>query len=149
MILLENIMKFIFKQNAIFYLILFIITLIDIKKKIIPDKFTFIIFSIALVTRVIVAIQGDYTTLVDGFLGLILGGLPFYIIAMTNDGGIGGGDIKLLAAIGMWVGTVKIIEISIGVMLVICLIIIVKVLLKNEKSTPLAPFIALITMLVV
>ena len=43
-------------------------------------------------------------TLVDSLLGLLLGGGLFYLIAFLTKGGMGGGDIKLIAMIGSFLG---------------------------------------------
>jgi Flp pilus assembly protein protease CpaA len=44
--------------------------------------------------------QGAYGTLLGSFLGLLCGLIPFGIL--VTIGGLGGGDMKLMAAIGAW-----------------------------------------------
>ena len=42
--------------------------------------------------------------LVDMLLGAVLGGGVLLVIAVVSKGGMGGGDIKFLAALGLWLG---------------------------------------------
>lgn len=82
---------------------LIIITLIDIEHQIIPDLITLpgIIFGLA---------AGAYLVgWKDSLLGLLLGGGLFYLIAevyfrLRNTMGMGGGDIKYIAAAGALLG---------------------------------------------
>lgn len=46
----------------------------------------------------------EYISLVDMLLGALLGGGLLLIIAMASRGGMGGGDIKFAAALGLWLG---------------------------------------------
>ena len=54
----------------------------------------------------------------DFLVASIGGGIIFLLIAIITHGGIGGGDIKLIAALGLWFGTEKLISIvTIGLIL--------------------------------
>ena len=44
------------------------------------------------------------TGLLDMLLGAVLGGGVLLVIAVVSRGGMGGGDIKFLAALGLWLG---------------------------------------------
>ena len=44
------------------------------------------------------------TGLLDMLLGAVLGGGVLLVIAVVSKGGMGGGDIKFLAALGLWLG---------------------------------------------
>ena len=48
------------------------------------------------------AVVGGASGLASGVLGVLVGGLPFMIV--YAKGGMGAGDIKLLAAVGAWLG---------------------------------------------
>lgn len=41
----------------------------------------------------------------DHCLAAVLGGGVFWLLAVLTRGGIGGGDVKLMAALGLWLGT--------------------------------------------
>ncbi len=71
----------------------------DIRKGIIYDAVTLLIFSAGLVFAVITH------SYLSAFIGCIMGFLSFFTAAwITNDGSIGGGDIKLAAGTGIWFG---------------------------------------------
>lgn len=149
--MLSNIADFTNWQTAILYIILLSISFFDIKTKTIPDEFIEIILLIGLLNmgvRIAETSNWNYSIVLDGIMGLILGGLPLLIIAITSDGGIGGGDIKMLASIGMLVGKIKILEIAIGVLLIASVIICIKLILKIKTSTAFAPYITIITVVI-
>ncbi|MBC8282511.1 MAG: prepilin peptidase [Nitrospinae bacterium] len=81
---------------------LVIITAIDIEDQIIPDAITLpgIVFGLA---------AGSYSIgYIDSILGFLLGGGLFYLLAVLSNGGMGGGDIKYIAAAGALVGWQKV-----------------------------------------
>lgn len=135
-----------FIKYAILGSLLIIISFIDYKLRIIPDKlirfglFTGIIFNI-------ISFNGDF---VNGFIGLFVGGGIFLIIAIF--GPMGGGDIKLMGVLGLWLGWKHILVVSllsfiIGAIVSILLLI---TKIKGRKDTiPFGPFIAIATMVVI
>lgn len=74
--------------------------LIDYDHKIIPNIITLpgMVIGLALSTWALPI------TLVDSLLGFLLGGGLFYLIAFLTKGGMGGGDIKLIAMVGCFLG---------------------------------------------
>lgn len=79
----------------------------DLRTRRIPNALTFGAAAAALVVRLLVA--GPWG-LADGAAGWLTGAallLPFYAL-----GGLGGGDVKLLAAIGAWVGPLAAFEVG-------------------------------------
>jgi len=81
---------------------LVIITVIDIEHQIIPDIIT--LPGIALGLAV-----GTYTIgYADSLIGFFVGGGLFYSLAVLSNGGMGGGDIKYIAAIGALLGWQKV-----------------------------------------
>lgn len=61
---------------------------------------------------------GIYTTTMglpvfDHALAATAGGLSFLLLAILTRGGIGGGDIKLIASLGLWLGTEELLTITI------------------------------------
>jgi len=102
-------MKFGINVDAMLYLIfsysLIVISFIDLKHKIIPD-----LLSIGgIIAGVCSSLVITKISFLDSILGVILGGAFLYIIAYTylklrKIEGMGGGDIKLIAMIGAWLG---------------------------------------------
>ncbi len=119
-------------MDILFAILLLIATYTDLKKREIPDKLSIAIVVLALF---------DFHP-----LGL-LSALPFLVAAMINPEGIGGGDIKLTAAVGLYLGFSKTL---VGVVLALILSIITYWVLcigkqKQEvsKAMPLAPFLTI------
>jgi leader peptidase (prepilin peptidase) / N-methyltransferase len=79
---------------------LLVVALIDYDHKIIPNVITLpgIVIGLGL------SIWTLPITLMESLSGLLLGGGLFYLIAFLTKGGMGGGDIKLIAMIGSFLG---------------------------------------------
>jgi len=123
---------------------LVIITAIDIEHQIIPDVITLpgIVLGLA---------AGSYTIgYIDSFSGLLLGGGLFYLLAVLSNGGMGGGDIKYIAAAGALVGWQKVLLIIfigafLGSFMGLLQIVVQK---KSRKSLiPFGPFLAAATLI--
>ena len=79
---------------ALFFLVLFLVAVSDIRKRIIPDWMPFLIAGVSLIPSEPVYLTGLFVA------------LPLLIAGITV-GGIGGGDIKLMAACGFFLGLEK------------------------------------------
>jgi leader peptidase (prepilin peptidase) / N-methyltransferase len=118
---------------------LVIITAIDIEHQIIPDVITLpgIVLGLAV---------GTYTIgFAASLIGFFVGGGLFYSLAVLSNGGMGGGDIKYIAAIGALLGWQKVLlVIFIGSFLgSIVGIFQIAVQKKSRKSLiPFGPFLA-------
>ena len=89
----------------IFTLDLFIISFIDLRHKIIPDVLS--------LPGILVGLAASFALLdikwLDSIIGILVGGGTLYLIGflyklLTGKEGMGGGDVKLLAMIGAWMG---------------------------------------------
>tara|TARA_Y100001960_G_scaffold165102_1_gene173361 strand:- start:213 stop:986 length:774 start_codon:yes stop_codon:yes gene_type:complete len=123
---------------------LVIITAIDIEHQIIPDTITLpgIVLGLA---------AGSYSIgYIDSLLGCFLGGGLFYFLAVLSNGGMGGGDIKYIAAVGALVGWKKVLLIIfigafLGSIISVFQIIFQK---KSKKSLiPFGPFLSVATLI--
>ncbi len=85
---------------ALLFSALLVVTFIDLEHKIIPDTIT--------LPGIVIGLLAASTVLPPGFIsalaGLLLGGGLFYLVAVVSPGGMGGGDIKLIAMIGAFLG---------------------------------------------
>jgi leader peptidase (prepilin peptidase)/N-methyltransferase len=79
---------------------LLVVALIDFDHKIIPNIITLPGLAIGLGLSLWVLPISPLASL----LGLLIGGMLFYLIAIVSKGGMGGGDIKLIAMIGAFLG---------------------------------------------
>lgn len=122
--------------------VLITVTITDLKYMRIPDKIVLPCMVVMFVIRVFFHPLPFY----QYFLGYILGGLLLLLIALVSRGGMGGGDIKLYAFIGLAVGY-KLVLIGfflsclIGAM--IGLILIRVGIYKRKEPIPFAPYILL------
>lgn len=69
----------------------------------------------------------------DRLEAAVVGGLVFLAISVITHGGIGGGDVKLIAALGLWVGTDMLTVIAICGILLGGLAALVMMLTKKKK----------------
>ncbi|HMK60147.1 MAG TPA: prepilin peptidase [Dissulfurispiraceae bacterium] len=85
-----------------------VITFIDLDFQIIPDVIT--------LPGMLIGLAASYFIMPDPFsrhtllsfttsiIGLLAGGVTFYLIALLSRGGMGGGDVKMMAMLGSFVG---------------------------------------------
>jgi leader peptidase (prepilin peptidase)/N-methyltransferase len=79
---------------------LVVVALIDLDHKIIPN----IITLPGILVGLSLSLQLLPITPLTSLLGVLIGGALFYLIALISKGGMGGGDIKLIAMIGAFLG---------------------------------------------
>jgi len=92
-----------FLRFAMLSCILITASLIDIDHRIIPDKLN--LFGI--ITGAILIFLPDSLTIKSALLGLVSGGGLLLLVAVISRGAMGGGDIKLFAVIGLFLGLEK------------------------------------------
>ena len=147
-----------YSLNFIFYCILssllIVIGIIDYKHTIIPNGLVIFGLITGLVYRFILPLFLKTEILwFDSIFGLLIGGGFFLLVAIVSKGNMGGGDIKLMGMLGLFLGIKKIIMATflsfiIGAIFTFPLLLLKK---KGKKDmVPFGPFIALsalITML--
>ena len=106
LLLLAGFFKFGLTFDFLVYFVLaptlVIITVVDIKHQIIPDVITLPGLALGLAA-------GSYSIgYANSFMGFLLGCGLFYLLAVLSNGGMGGGDIKYIAAAGAFVGWQKV-----------------------------------------
>jgi len=85
-----------------FIAMLIVISIVDIKKREIPNGFIMIIGIIGVMAMVF----QDHLTFANRLLGFFCISLPLLIIAMIKPNAFGGGDIKLMAVCGFYLGVI-------------------------------------------
>ena len=129
----------------VFYTLLFLIlAVIDLRYRLIPDR---IIYPAIVVTLALVILMpsAGMPTFSNSLIGSLAMFIPFYLIALFGQGGIGWGDVKMATLVGLITGFPAIIvaflstSISGGVA--------AGYLLSKQKgkikTLPLAPFLSL------
>jgi len=96
--------QFGFSVHSIVFILLatalLIVSFIDLQYKIIPDMITLPGIIAGIVASLLITPVG----VVSSIIGVVLGGGLFFLIAVISRGGMGGGDIKLIAMIGAFLG---------------------------------------------
>lgn len=88
----------IYKMIAAIFLL--VITVTDFEQ--------YVIFDIVLIPFALIGIVFAFVlelSLVERFLAAFFGGIAFFSLMILTKNGIGGGDVKLVAALGLWLGT--------------------------------------------
>lgn len=95
-----------FAAYALLTSILVVIALIDLDHQIIPNFITLpgMVVGLGLSVRILPIPLLLGSSLLASLTGLLAGGLLFYAVALISRGGMGGGDIKLIAMIGAFLG---------------------------------------------
>ena len=97
--------SFLFFSTLAFAAALIVITFIDLDHRIIPD----IISLPGIAVGFLLSVFGSAVTIKESLIGIAVGGGSLYLVAfsyqlLTKREGMGGGDVKLLAMIGAWLG---------------------------------------------
>jgi leader peptidase (prepilin peptidase)/N-methyltransferase len=82
------------------------IILIDVRKRIIPNRLTHPALLISLILVVVASFVGEHTDLARATIGMISYGGFYFVLALLIPSGMGMGDAKLTALIGLVLGSV-------------------------------------------
>lgn len=120
-------------KKLLFILILIYAGIYDYKKRIIPDKVHVAILVSALISSF---------NPIQSTLGLLILPIPFIVPIYFNENSIGGGDIKLVASIGFFLGLTKGI---VAMIIALSLSTIISVVFKrhSRELIPLGPYLAI------
>lgn len=127
---------------------------IDLEHKIIPDKITLpgIVIGLAL------AVVGEHIDIVSSILGIFAGGGSFLLIGLLGEKlfkkeSLGGGDVKLAAMMGAFVGPLRIFLVFVAAavlgLLVSAVVLLISSRFRRERMLPFGPFLVLAALLVV
>ncbi|HJV46791.1 MAG TPA: prepilin peptidase [Bacillota bacterium] len=122
--------------------LLAIITISDLLYRIIPNKVNFFFFCYFLLMRFFVHPLPTYYY----WLGILSGGGVLFLLAILSRGGMGGGDVKLMAVVGIalgWKLTLFALFLAslLGSMIGVFLLVIGVV--KRKQPVPFGPFLAI------
>lgn len=139
--------------TCIFVALLIVISFIDLEFTIIPNKITYSALPVGLLLAISAAIVGkEASLLLSKVLGAVIGAGIIILIAVVGSAifrkeAMGGGDVKLMAMIGMYLGWWPHIPITLiaascfGSIVGISLILVRKK--KMESAIPFGPFLAI------
>ena len=132
---------------ALFGAVMVALSAIDIEHRIIPNRITYpalVVFAAAIVVEWAIAV--DLKPL-DGLIGLVAYGGFFLVVAFISPRGMGMGDVKLAALIGLVVGSLALgsVAVAAGVAIVLGGVgaLVALLLGKSRKSAiPFGPYLA-------
>jgi leader peptidase (prepilin peptidase)/N-methyltransferase len=143
--------RFGFGTDFIFYSlilsVLLSIALIDLKEMIIPDSLVVSVLSLSVIQKTMNYFLYDISPqLTSSILGLLIAGGLFAAIAFITGGGMGGGDITLMGALGFVLG-IEYVLLSIFLSFItgaiISLFLLAAKIKKRKDPIPFGPFIVL------
>ena len=149
--------KFDFSIDFIFFTILcsllIVISGIDYEHQIIPDGIVLSILIIAIIYKLIVHFYLRLPAYwLDSIAGLLIGGGFLLLVALVSNGGMGGGDVKLMGVLGFWLGwrltiTAMLVSFILGAILSVSLLLFK---IKDRKDAiPFGPFIASAVLIII
>lgn len=121
-------------------ILLVISVLTDIREKLILDIVTFPILGLLVISRLFIGVEPLWYYLLGGAVGFSL----LLVIAIVSKGGMGGGDIKLYAAIGVALGpqlTIMSFVLASFAGAIVGSILLVTGIVKRRQPIPFGPFI--------
>ena len=140
-------LKFGYSLDSIIYSLvtsaLIAIAFIDFKNQIIPDELNVFILILGIIK---LAYSFSLSNLLASTIGLLAGGGFFLLLAVVTGGAMGGGDIKLMGALGFLLGWKQIILVSFFSFILGALISVALIATKIRKMKdyiPFGPFIVL------
>lgn len=157
-VLLEVILFINFGITTQFFIFAFLTLLLitamfaDIKGCIIPNEVNFVGFLVGIVIAFI-KMSFDISLALDSLAGMLIGFLIFLAIAglsllLFRKEGMGGGDIKLMGVIGLYVGffnNIQIFILSFFIAAIISIFLIATRIKKTDDYIPFGPFIVIAT----
>lgn len=144
-------MKYSFTSYLLIYIlltsILIIVAFIDLKHRIIPNSLVLFGTVIAMVSNLLC----PHLDWLDGFLGLVVGGgtlltVSLFSLIFLKKEGMGGGDIKLMGMIGLFLGwrlTLLSLILTIYIGGIVGGILLIFRIKKVGENIPFGPFIAI------
>lgn len=125
--------------EALFFAIytVFLLTMLcsDIEQQIIFDKQLALFAIFGLLHSLLFSLPWE-----QHLLAALAGGLSFLLLAILTRGGIGGGDIKLIAALGLWLGGEALKLTALGGIIIGGLWALGAIAVKKKKRTDFIPY---------
>lgn len=140
-----------FLQYALLASLLIVISMIDLWHQIIPDRLILFGFLFALLFKVPVLFK-NFTMIYGNFIGLLVGGGFFLLIAVITNGAMGGGDIKLMGMLGFWLGwqwILLVMFLSFVIGGIISILLIISKIKGRKDMIPFGPFIGFAALMTV
>lgn len=143
--------QFGFTLKFFFYTVIFslliVITAIDLEHMIIPDILIIFILALSIIYKILTfLLYNNSLDLLNSIGGLVLSGLLFTLIIILSRGGMGEGDVTLIASLGFILGIKKIfltIFLSFILGAIISIFLLIMKIKDRKDPIPFGPFIIL------
>lgn len=123
------------------------ILVIDLKEQLIPDVLVVIVLISSIIHKALLHfLEGIPFPLTDSLLGLIIAGGLFLLIVFVSRGGMGGGDVTLIGALGFVLGVrgiLMVIFLSFVIGSVISIFLLTARIKSRKDPIPFGPFIVI------
>lgn len=123
------------------------ILVIDLKEQLIPDVLVVIVLISSIIHKALLHfLEGIPFPLTDSLLGLIIAGGLFLLIVFVSRGGMGGGDVTLIGALGFVLGVrgiLMVIFLSFVLGSVISIFLLAARIKSRKDPIPFGPFIVI------
>ena len=133
-------------QNILLAIFGYFAAVIDIKSNIIPNKLVLAMLAvwvIIVIPRLFADIENTLGIITNAGLGFAVGGGLFLLVYIVSKKGLGGGDVKFMAAAGLYLGLGGVLPaMFLGTLFtgVVGLILILLKKIDRKGKIPLAPF---------
>jgi leader peptidase (prepilin peptidase)/N-methyltransferase len=132
---------------AEFLAVLLAVSLIDIRHRIVPNRIVYPSVVVALLAIGVLDLAGRGLGIVHGLIGLALFGGVLFVVALVSPKGMGMGDVKLAALIGLVAGSVSLSRVGVAAGAAILLggvgaIVALAVGMDRKSALPFGPYLA-------
>ena len=133
-------------RSALLILLSYIAMVFDINTKRIPNMLVLIMIAgwlMLMLPMIFIDTENGIKLLADSLYGLMIGGGLFLLVYLLSRKGLGGGDVKFMAAAGLYLGfagTVPVILYGTVLAAVVGLVLILLKKINRKDAMPLAPF---------
>lgn len=125
----------------------YIASINDLKSKSVPNSLILIMLGawvITMIPKLFLEIDSAAVILKDSILGFIIGGGLFLLVYIISRKGMGGADVKFMAAAGLYIGSARVLSAMLYGAVILALIGIILLALKKigrKDTLPFIPFI--------
>lgn len=120
------------------------VSVIDWRTQEIPDGFQIFLLAVGVLYNVYAALTGR-GVLVENIIGFFAASVPLFLIGLLSRGGMGGGDVKLMAVCGLLLGWQRVL-LAVGLAAVLGTLVMLPIHImkrkKREEPIPFGPFLA-------
>jgi leader peptidase (prepilin peptidase)/N-methyltransferase len=99
---------------ALFLAVMLAVALIDARWRIVPNRVVYPSLILALVALVVAQLAGVEVDVVRGLIGLAAYAGPLFLVAVVVPHGMGMGDVKLVALIGLVLGSLGLLYVAVA-----------------------------------